>query len=244
MPPRTPWQRRRFPLRFSDIPVFGVTIFNQGNSYTTGELGYYVRRLALKGVIAFAVSSSPPAVAGAPGGKIIFGTNPMAFAAPLADVNAPLVFDQASSATAFINLVKAAEEGREIPLGWAIDETGNVTNDAKAGLRGALLAFGGAKGANVALMVECLAAGLSGASWSLDMPDLDGDQVIDAAMTIITIMPTVIDEGFSTRLSEHLDRLAERGAYVPGHRSVQDCISEEKPISIDTAVPEKIRRYL
>lgn len=109
MPPRTPWQRRRFPLRFSDIPVFGVTIFNQGNSYTTGELGYYVRRLALKGVIAFAVSSSPPAVAGAPGGKIIFGTNPMAFAAPLADVNAPLVFDQASSATAFINLVKAAE---------------------------------------------------------------------------------------------------------------------------------------
>ncbi|MDF0750496.1 Ldh family oxidoreductase [Marinobacter sp. 71-i] len=195
--------------------------------------------------MAFAVSSSPPAVAGAPGGKIIFGTNPMAFAAPLADVNAPLVFDQASSATAFINLVKAAEEGREIPLGWAIHETGNVTTDAKAGLRGALLAFGGAKGANVALMVECLAAGLSGASWSLDMPDLErGDQVIDAAMTIITILPTVIDEGFSTRLSEHLDRLAERGAYVPGRRSVQDCISQEKRVSIDTAVLEEIRRSL
>lgn len=235
---------RAMPTLVENTRKLGVTIFTQGNSYTTGELGYYVRRLALKGVIALAVSSSPPAVAGAPGGKIIFGTNPMAFAAPLADVDAPLVFDQASSATAFINLVKAAEEGREIPLGWAIDEKGNVTTDAGAGLRGALLAFGGAKGANVALMVECLAAGLSGASWSLDMPDLDGDQVIDAAMTIITIMPTAVEEGFSTRLGQHLDRIAKRGAYVPGRRPVQDSISQEKRISIDTVVLEKIRRYL
>ncbi|GHB01437.1 Ldh family oxidoreductase [Modicisalibacter luteus] len=223
----------------------GVTLFTQSNSYTTGELGYYVRHLALEGVVALAASNSPAVVAGSPGGKIAFGTNPMAFAAPLADVDAPLVIDQASSATAFVNLAKAAEEGSEIPEGWAIDETGRVTTDAAAGLRGALLAFGGAKGANVALMIECLAAGLSGASWSLDMPDFQhGDRVIDAGMTIIAIQPTAIDERFSSRLTEQLDRVAERGAYVPGRRPVRSKITDEDRVTVDTVVLEKIRRFL
>ena len=38
-------------------------------------------------------------------------------------------------------------------------------------LAGALLTFGGARGANIALMVEVFAAGLTGANWSLDAPD-------------------------------------------------------------------------
>lgn len=223
----------------------GVTLFTQGNSYTTGELGYYVRRLALEGFIALAVCNSPAAVAGSPSGKIAFGTNPMAFAAPLADASAPLVIDQASSATAFINLVKAAEEGREIPEGWAIDEQGSVTTDAAAGLRGALLAFGGTKGANVALMIECLSAGLSGASWSLDMPDLQqrGER-IGASVTIITIVPTVIDENYSTRLTQQLDRITERGAYIPGRRPIRRDVSKDDRIAIDSVVLNKIRRSL
>lgn len=234
------------PTLVENTRKLGVTIFTQGNSYTTGELGYYVRRLALEGVIAFAVSNSPAVVVGSPSGKIVFGTNPMAFAAPLADANAPLVIDQASSATAFVNLVKAAEEGRKIPEGWAIDETGDVTTDAAAGLRGALLAFGGTKGANVALMVECLAAGLSGASWSLDMPDFQkGDRAIDAGMTIIAIQPTVIDAHFSIRLTQHLDRIAERGGtYAPNRRPARSSSSEEGSIDIDAVVLEKIRRFL
>lgn len=223
----------------------GVAIFTQGNSYPPGELGYYARRLALDGLIALAVSNSPAAVAASPGGKIAFGTNPMAFAAPLAEADAPLVIDQASSATAFVSLVKAAESGSKIPEGWAIDEKGEMTTDAAAGLRGALLAFGGAKGANVALMIECLAAGLSGASWSLDMPDFqNGDRVVDAGMTIIAILPTVIDEDFSIRLTKQLDRIAERGVYVPGRRSVRSDISDKDRIAIDAVVLEKIRRSL
>lgn len=237
---------RAMPTLVENTRKLGVTIFTQSNSYTTGELGYYVRCLALEGVIAFAVTNSPAVVAGSPSGKIVFGTNPMAFATPLADVNAPLVIDQASSATAFVNLVKAAEEGRKIPEGWAIDEQGNATTDAAAGLRGALLAFGGTKGVNVALMVECLAAGLSGASWSLDMPDFrSGDQVIDAGMTIIAIQPTVVDDCFSSRLTQHLDRIAERGGtYVPNRRPARRNRSEEGRITIDTGVLERIRRFL
>ncbi len=233
------------PALVENTRALGVTLFAQANSYTTGELGYYVRCLALEGVIAFAVSNSPAAVAGSPGGKITFGTNPMAFAVPLADATAPLVIDQASSATAFINLVNAAEEGRAIPEGWAIDEKGSATTDAAAGLRGALLAFGGAKGANVALMIECLSAGLSGASWSLDMADHQkrGERV-GASITIITIAPTVIDEHFSNRLTQQLDRITELGAYIPGRRPIRRDVSYDDFIAIDSAVLEKIRRFL
>ncbi|TIW17972.1 MAG: Ldh family oxidoreductase, partial [Mesorhizobium sp.] len=99
----------------------------------------------------------------------VYCTNPMSFAAPAAD-GSPLVIDQSSSATAFVNIRKAAEDGRKIPEGWALDASGNPTTDPAAAMKGAMLAFGGQRGANIALMVEVLAAGLSGANWSLDAP--------------------------------------------------------------------------
>ncbi|WP_324254729.1 Ldh family oxidoreductase [Halomonas sp. KAO] len=236
---------RAMPTFVARAQELGLALFTQGNSYTTGELGDYVRRLALEGLVAFAVSNSPAVVAGAPRGQAVFGTSPLAFAAPLADPGAPLVIDQATSATAFVSLSQAAAEGRQIPEGWAIDERGEVTTDAAAVLRGALLTFGGAKGANLALMVECLAAGLSGAAWSLDMPDFqNGDQPIDAGMTIIAIQPSVIDEGFSSRFTRQLDRIAERGVYVPGRRQVRPHVSEKGQVAIDTVVLEETRHYL
>lgn len=71
-------------------------------------------------------------------------------------------------------------------------------------------------------MVECLAAGLSGADGSMDMADFqNGERQLDAGMTIIAIRPEVIDARFSARLSQQLDRLAEHGVYVPGRRTVR-----------------------
>ncbi|QTF94509.1 MAG: Ldh family oxidoreductase [Halomonas sp. BM-2019] len=233
------------PTLVTKTSELGVTLFTQSNSFTSGELGYYVRRLALEGLVAFAVSNSPAAVAAAPGGGKVFGTNPLAFAAPLADPEAPLVIDQAISATAFVNLRGAAERGEPIPEGWAIDETGQATTDSVAALRGALLAFGGAKGANIALMIECLAAGLSGAAWSLDMADFqNGAERVDAGLTIIAIHPAALAADFSIRLSCQLDRLAARGAYVPGRRQVRDAASAEEQVVIDTTVLDAIRGYL
>ena len=95
------------------------------------------------------------------------------------------------------------------------------------------------------MMIECLAAGLSGGSWSLDMPDFqNGDRAIDAGMTIIAIQPRVIDKEFSSRLTRQLDRITERGVYVPGRRPVRSSFSEEDHIAIDTVVLEKIRGFL
>ncbi|CAE8668888.1 unnamed protein product, partial [Polarella glacialis] len=107
-------------------------------------------------------------VAHAPGGrKPVYGTNPMAFACPRRSPDGglserPFVFDQASATMARGDMMIAARDGHAIPAGCALDEHGEPTTDAAAGLRGAQLPFAGHKGTAIALMVEILAASLTG----------------------------------------------------------------------------------
>lgn len=210
-----------FDLAFEELAsrasTYGIALFTQKNSYTTGELGYYVRRLASAGLVSVAATNGPALMAANPGGQRVYCTNPIAFGSPVAGSPAPLVIDQASSATAFVNIVRAANDGREIPADWAVDANGEPTSDPKAAILGALLPVGGFKGANIALMVEVLAAGLSGADWSLEVKDFRaGDQCPNAGLTIIALSPDLLDVDFNHRLAEQVDRLKGLGVRVPG----------------------------
>ena len=140
-------------------------------SYTCGELGYYARRLAQQGYIAFASANSPAlmSIGGSP--KRALGTNPLAYGVPRPGM-LPLVIDQASSSTAFVNIRHAADSGDPISQGWALDANGQPTQDANEALQGTLLPFGGHRGGNVALLMEILAT-LSGASFSVDAAPFD-----------------------------------------------------------------------
>jgi (2R)-3-sulfolactate dehydrogenase (NADP+) len=139
-------------------------------SYTCGELGYYARRLAQQGFIAVASANSPAlmSIGGSP--QPVLGTNPLAYGIPRPGL--PVVIDQASSSTAFVNIRRAAEKGEPIPAGWALGPDGEQTQDASEALQGTLLPFGGHRGGNIALLVEILAT-LSGASFSIDAAPFD-----------------------------------------------------------------------
>src|SRR3984957_3805332 len=108
--------------------TFGLALFAQNGSYTTGELGYYPRRLTDSGLVAFAATSGPALMTVAGAKAPVYCTNPIAFAAPL-DEGAPLLIDQASSATAFVQLRHYAERGEALPSGWAVDGEGQPTID-------------------------------------------------------------------------------------------------------------------
>jgi (2R)-3-sulfolactate dehydrogenase (NADP+) len=87
-------------------------------------------------------------------------------------------------------------------------------------MRGALLAFGGARGANIALMVEVLAAGLTGANWALDAPSFtSGNRFPGAGLLVIALAPTLFAPDFPQRLRLQLDRLAGLGVHIPGRRA-------------------------
>jgi (2R)-3-sulfolactate dehydrogenase (NADP+) len=211
-----------FDRAFDDLSrraaTFGLALFAQKGSYTTGELGYYPRRLAETGLAALAATSGPALITVAGARRPVYCTNPLAFAAPVAD-GPPLLIDQASSATAFVQLRHHAERGEALPPGWAVDADGRPTTDPNAALRGALLAFGGARGANIALMVEVMASGFAGANWALDAPSFtSGDRSPGAGLTVVAIAPALLAPDFPQRLGRQLDRLARYGVHIPGRR--------------------------
>ncbi len=126
-------------------------------------LGMFALQAAEAGMIGLIAQSTPPLM-GLPGSRgAAIGNNPLAFASPVSG-GPPLVFDIAASAVARGNVLAAAREGRDIPEGWAIDAQGNPTTDAKAALAGAMLPMAGHKGIGLAMMVECLAGSLTGAT--------------------------------------------------------------------------------
>jgi (2R)-3-sulfolactate dehydrogenase (NADP+) len=222
----------------------GIALFAQKDTYTAGELGYYSRRLAQRGLIALAVANSHAMVAPGPHRKAAFGTNPLAFAAPRPAPHPPLVFDQAASATAFVNLARAAAAGTPIPQGWAIDPAGNPTTDPALAVLGALLPFGGAKGANIALMIEVLSAGLSGGAWSLDAGHFrSGSKSPGTGLTIVVIAPGALDPGFEARLESQIERLAGLGVYIPGNAACPMPKCDDAEIPVEPRTLAAIREY-
>lgn len=230
-----------FPALLERARSLGVAVFTQGNSYTCGELGYYVRRLAAEGLVALAATNGPPLLAAAVGGQRVYCTNPLAFAAPGGSDGGQVVIDQASSATAFVKLVKAAANGEAIPEGWAIDAAGQPTTDAAHAVEGALLPFGGARGANIALMVELLAAGMSGANWSLDAGDFrSGNESPGTGLTVIALMPPA---AFAERAAAQMQRLQSMGVHAPGARSANAPLRDEQLTNVDATALAAIRRF-
>lgn len=184
------------------------------NSFTCGELGYYPRRLAADGFIAVAMANSPAlmSLGGAP--TSILGTNPLAYGFPRSGAR-PMVIDQASSSTAFVNIRRAADAGEPIPAGWALGPDGQPTQDADAAMHGTLLPFGSHRGGNIALLVEILAT-LSGGSFSLDAAPFDrGDTTPGIGVFLLGIDPAVFP-GSVDRLFGHLTSLRdERQVRLP-----------------------------
>jgi (2R)-3-sulfolactate dehydrogenase (NADP+) len=66
------------------------------------------------------------------------------------------------------NILAAKQKGERIPEGWALDRAGWPTTDPQTALDGTMLPLGDAKGTALALMVELLAAALTGARYAAE----------------------------------------------------------------------------
>jgi len=151
----------------------GIASLAFTNMFHIAAMWPEVEALARQGLCAIAVTASYPYVAPAGGSIGIFGTNPMGFGWPRKD-NDPLVFDQASSATARGELQIAARDGHSVPDTAGIGPDGEKTTDPNLILKGAQLGFGGYKGASLAMMIELLAGPLIGEFLSIESKADDG----------------------------------------------------------------------
>jgi (2R)-3-sulfolactate dehydrogenase (NADP+) len=226
---------------------YGLALFSQKGSFTNAALDWFVRRLAGRGLVALAATNGGPAFLAPSGGtKPAFCTNPMAFAVPGTSGPAVLI-DQSSSATAYVNIVLAAERGEAIPEGWALTADGAPTTDPVAAMSGVLLAFGGGRGANLALMVELLAAGLAGANWSMDAPSfVAGGETPGIGLFVLAIDPQkTFGDGFDASMDAYTARLTQRfEAYIPGPgRDAKRAAAESDGMTVDPAVVETLEAF-
>jgi (2R)-3-sulfolactate dehydrogenase (NADP+) len=136
-------------------------------SHHCGVVGHPIEQLAQAGLMALMFANTPAAIAPWGGAKAVFGTNPIAFACPLPG-KPPIVVDLSLSKVARGNILAAKQKGEKIPDGWALDVAGKPTTDPAAALAGTMLPLGDAKGTALALMVELLAAGLTGANFAAE----------------------------------------------------------------------------
>lgn len=225
----------------------GIAAAAVAHSHHCGVLGWHVERLAQKGFVAFAVANTPDAMAPWGGKRRLFGTNPIAFAAPQRDAP-PAVVDMALSRVARGKILTAAQSGEAIPNDWATDADGNPTTDASAALKGTLLPIGDAKGAALAFMVETMAVALTGSSFSFEASSFFDDQggPPNVGQFLIAIDPN----GFAGT-EVFLDRFAllatefanDPGARLPGSRrlALREAVARDG-IAVDADMAQSIRK--
>jgi (2R)-3-sulfolactate dehydrogenase (NADP+) len=200
--------------RGAGIACAGIT-----RSHHCGAAGHPVERLAVAGLVAMLFANTPGAIAPWGGATAVFGTNPIAFACPLPDA-APIVVDLSLSKVARGNILAARQKGERIPEGWALDAAGKPTTDPAAALGGTMLPLGDAKGTALALMVELLAAGLTGANYAAEASsflDAEGPPP-GTGQLIIAIDPAAFPGGVKhfAHLADAIE--AQSGARLPGAR--------------------------
>lgn len=239
-----------FDLALARLPELaranGVAAAGFVRSHHFGVAGQHVERLAEAGLVGLAFGNTPKAMAPWGGRVPVYGTNPIAFAAPMPKAP-PLVVDLALSQVARGRILAAARRGEPIPAGWAVDERGVPTTDAAAALKGALQPIGGAKGAALALMVEVLAAALTGAAFGFEASSFFDAEGAPAGVGQLLI---AIDPGALAGADAFADRIAAlaqaieagSGARLPGSRRL--ALREKAPregVTVDARLLAEVR---
>ena len=215
-------------LALKELPAIvretGIAAATISRSNHAGALGSHVEKLADAGLIALFFANTPEAIAPAGGTKAVYGTNPIAFACPLPGRPA-IVVDLALSTVARGNIVAANQKGEPIPEGWALDPDGNPTTNAAKALKGTMVALGGAKGTALALMVEVLAAALTGAHLAFEASSFLDDKgpPPGTGQTILAIDPAGFGHAsFGERITALAGAIeAQPGARLPGQRRLK-----------------------
>ncbi|MGB7180350.1 MAG: Ldh family oxidoreductase [Burkholderiaceae bacterium] len=199
----------------------GIAAVAIHRSHHCGQLGAHVEKLAERGLVALMMANTPKAMAPWGGDSPLFGTNPIAFAAPgVNPAGDALVMDLSLSRVARGKVMAAAQAGETIPPDWALDAQGRPTTDPNAALQGSMVPAGEAKGAALAMMVEVLAATLTGAKYSYEATsffDAEGEPPGVGQFLMAIHADNVTAGAFSARLQELCTTVEKQpGARLPG----------------------------
>lgn len=226
----------------------GVCALSVTNSYNCGVLGYHVSNLAQAGLMGLGFTNAPASIAPVGGSKPVVGTNPMACAVPDGAGGVKLIIDQSSSVIAKSEVTKHKNAGEPIPEGWALDPDGNPTTDPAVALTGTMVPMGGYKGVGQGLIVELLAAAMSGATLGIHASSFatnDGGPCNTGQFFLAINPDSFSGDVFYQRLGDLADAIeTQDGARLPGARRLEARkVIPDQGITIPAALHQRILGY-
>ena len=118
---------------------FGMVTVRNSNHY--GIAGYYAKMAAEQGLIGMCMTNSEAIMVPTFGRQAMIGTNPIAFAMPADPVT--FSFDAATTVVPRGKLEVYVKRGNGLPMGWALDENGNDSNEPDRVLKNIIAKTGG-----------------------------------------------------------------------------------------------------
>jgi delta1-piperideine-2-carboxylate reductase len=198
----------------------GTAVLLTRNSHDFAALWPDIEDFAAEGFVALSCVNSKKRMAAWGGRRPVTGTNAMAFACPRTG-HLPPVWDQSSSVMSQGDVLLAASKGHDVPLGVGCDANGEPTKSSSAILNGgALLPFGGNKGASIAVMIEILAAALTGGPFAFeDASPAQTATTSKGGQFMLIIDPAHANTAFAERISSLIAAVTAAGAQrLPGDR--------------------------
>ncbi|WP_447957094.1 Ldh family oxidoreductase [Vreelandella sp. EE7] len=201
----------------------GLGAVSVGNSSHFGAAGCYALAAAEQGYIGMAFCNSDPFVQLHEGRNAFHGTNPIAFAAPVAEAP-PYLLDMATSSIPWNRVQQFGAIGRELPSQVASNSQGRVSTDP--GEVTSLLPLGGSdfgfKGAGLGGMVEILSSTLSGMQHGFRLLPMNGpDKSTPRGVGhfFLAMKPDAFAEEatFARELADYLADLRSQPASPPNH---------------------------
>lgn len=190
----------------------GIAYVGLRNTGHIGAAGYYAAMAAREGFIAMVTGNDIPSVAAPGSRKAVLGSNPLAYAVPVANGD-PILLDIATAAVAGGKVYAAIQRGETIPPTWLIGPDGHPTSDGKLYPHHASLApMAGHKGYGFGLWCEILSAILPGGemtwkvgSWIFDEPSLPSRH--NASFIVIDVAAMSPASEFDERLRKLIDEI-------------------------------------
>jgi len=208
--------------------AYGIGVVGIKDSNNFGTAGYFGELAACEGMIGIVMGNSAPAIAATGGTAPILGTNPICFAFPNLEGKAPIILDMALSTAARGKIRLAAKNGETIPLGWAMDEKGNPTQDPNEALKGSLIPIGDYKGFGLSLAVDILAGLLTGAAFGGSVKPLnhpDDFSRFGHFLLALNITFFMTPEEYQKKIDILVENVRKSGnigeVILPGERSFQ-----------------------
>jgi len=221
----------------------GVGLVGVRNSSHFGAAAYYPMMALEEDMIGFANTNGKAVMVPWGGKASMMGNNPISYAIP-AGQELPIVLDMSLSVVAGGKIRMAALEGKKIPLGWALNQQGQPTDDPEEAMAKLLLTpLGGHKGYGLAVVMDILAGVLTGSafgrrvnSWLSQSSERQKVGHLFVVLNIETFMPVaefkekvdrMIREIKSTPLAKGFERI-----YLPGEIEF-----EKKAEYLKTGIP-------